>query len=176
VINETGNVKNLTLISGHMLAPSALQAIKKWKYKPFQVDGKTAAVQAEVEVSVPENITQSDIEKEGNFQEAYGPNERAGREALGKCNLATAEAKLLIARAAAEESRRRRGPSLRLATDAALHWEISLCLRLQWRLAVRKYLAITVERLCATQKSGQTDRIRTRHFALWRFITSSVQL
>ena len=55
------------------------------------------------EVSVPENITQSDIEKEGNFQEAYGPNERAGREALGKCNLATAEAKLLIARAAAEE-------------------------------------------------------------------------
>jgi outer membrane biosynthesis protein TonB len=48
VINETGNVKNLTLISGHMLAPSALQAIKKRKYKPFQVDGKTAAVQAEV--------------------------------------------------------------------------------------------------------------------------------
>ena len=104
VIDETGSVKSLTLISGHpMLAPAALEAIRKWKYKPFQVDGKTTSVQTEVQVSIPEDVSQADIDLERKFQDAYWANERAGREALTKGDLATAEAKLQAARAAAEE-------------------------------------------------------------------------
>ncbi len=104
VIDETGSVKNLKLISGHpMLAPAALEAIRKWKYKPFQVDGKSTAIQTEVQISIPENVSQSDIDQEGKFQDTYWSNERAGREAFKQGDLATAEAKLLIARAAAEE-------------------------------------------------------------------------
>lgn len=104
VIDETGSVKDLKLISGHpMLAPAALEAIRKWKYKPFQVDGKTIAIQTEVQVSIPENVSQSEIDQERKFQDAYWSNERAGREAFKQGDLATAEAKLLIARAAAEE-------------------------------------------------------------------------
>jgi TonB family protein len=104
VIDESGSVKILKLISGHpMLAPAALEAIRKWKYKPFQVDGKTTSVQTEVQVSIPENVSQSDIDLERKFQDAYWANERAGREALDKGDFATAEAKLQVARSAAEE-------------------------------------------------------------------------
>jgi TonB family protein len=104
VIDETGSVKNLTLISGHpMLAPAALEAIRKWKYKPFQVDGKTTSVQTEVQVSIPGNVSQAEIDLERKFQDTYWANERAGRDALNKGDFATAEAKLQVARAAAEE-------------------------------------------------------------------------
>jgi len=103
-VDETGSTRDLKLISGHpMLAPAALEAIRTWKYKPFVVNGKVAAVKTTVEVSIPEHITQSDIDRERKFQDAYWPNERAGREALKKGELATAETKLLAARAAAEE-------------------------------------------------------------------------
>jgi TonB family protein len=104
VIDETGSVKNVKLISGHpMLAPAALEAIRKWKYKPFRVAGKSSSVQTEVQVSIPENITQSDIDQERKFQDSYWANERAGREAFKKGDLATAEIKLRSARSAAEE-------------------------------------------------------------------------
>lgn len=104
VIDEKGSVQNLKLISGHpMLAPSALQAIGKWEYKPFEVNGKPAVVRTEVEVSIPENINQSDIDQERKFQDTYWSNERAGSEALKEGDLATAEAKLRAARSAAEE-------------------------------------------------------------------------
>jgi TonB family protein len=103
-IDETGNVKILRLISGHpMLAPAALEAIGKWKYKPFQVDGKATSVQTEVQVSIPEKVSQPDIDLERKFQDAYWANERAGREALNKGDFTAAEAKLQVARAAAEE-------------------------------------------------------------------------
>lgn len=104
VIDESGSVKSLSLISGHpMLAPAALEAIRKWKYKPFLVDGRPASIQTEVQVSIPENVSQSDIDLERKFQDTYWANERAGREALNKGDFATAEAKLQVARAAAEE-------------------------------------------------------------------------
>lgn len=103
-VDPTGNVKNVKLISGHpMLAPAALEAIRKWKYKPFEVDGKAAAVRVDVQVSIPEDLKQSDIDRERKFQDTYWPNERAGREALKKGDFAQAETKLLLARSAAEE-------------------------------------------------------------------------
>jgi TonB family protein len=104
VIDETGGVKDIKLISGHpMLAPAALQAIRKWRYKPFEAEGKVSAVQTEVEVSIPPNITQSEIDRERKFQDAYWQNERAGRDALEKGDLVTAASKLQSAQAAAEE-------------------------------------------------------------------------
>ena len=103
-VDESGKVVDVKLLSGHpMLAPAALQAIRKWKYKPFEVGGKPVPVRTEVQVSIPENLKQSDIDEERRFQDAYWPNERAGREALKKGDLATAEAKLSLARAAAEQ-------------------------------------------------------------------------
>lgn len=102
-VDETGSVTDLKLISGHpMLAPAALEAIRKWKYKPFLINGKTSAVRTEAQLSIPEDITQSEIDSERKFQDAYWPNERAGRAALEKGDLTTAEAKLSLARAAAE--------------------------------------------------------------------------
>ena len=104
VIDETGSVGDIKLISGHpMLAPAAIEAIRQWRYKPFQIEGKPAIVRTEVEVSIPQNASQADIDQERKFQDAYWPNERAAREALSKHDLGTAEAKLLVARAAAEE-------------------------------------------------------------------------
>lgn len=39
-IDETGNVENLTLISGdRALAPAAVAAVKQWKYKPYLLNG-----------------------------------------------------------------------------------------------------------------------------------------
>jgi TonB family protein len=104
VIDETGNVESVKLISGHpMLSPSAIAAIKRWKYKPFQIAGKLVVIRTEVEVSMPEHISDDNIARERKFQDSYWPNGRAAREALEKNDLQTAETKLLAARAAAEE-------------------------------------------------------------------------
>ena len=104
VIDEVGSVQSVQLISGHpLLAPSALAAIKKWKYRPFEVDGKAFAIRTEVQLSIPKNTSQYDIDAERKFQDTYWENERAGRSALETGDVATAEAKLRIARAAAEE-------------------------------------------------------------------------
>jgi protein TonB len=55
VVDDTGTVTNLRLVSRHlMLAPAAPEAVRNWKYRPFQVDGKTTAAQTEVQVSIPE--------------------------------------------------------------------------------------------------------------------------
>ena len=85
-----------------MLAPAVIEAVRKWKYKPFQIDGRSAAVRAEAQVSFPENLKQSDIDAERKFQEAYWPNVRESRAALQKGDFATAQARLGLARAAAE--------------------------------------------------------------------------
>jgi protein TonB len=38
-ISKTGNVDSVKVVSGHpMLIPSAVEAVKKWQYKPFLVD------------------------------------------------------------------------------------------------------------------------------------------
>jgi TonB family protein len=107
VVDESGNVASVKLLSGHpMLAPAALAAIRKWKYKAFQVDGHPARIQTEVEVTIPENADIDDLIRERNFQDKFWPNRRAGQEAFDRNEPALAESKLLIARSAAEE----RGP------------------------------------------------------------------
>jgi len=52
VINETGDVVSLELISGHpMLAPAALDAVKQWKYRPYMLNGKAVEVETKIRVN-----------------------------------------------------------------------------------------------------------------------------
>jgi TonB family protein len=102
-INENGSTE-IKLISGHpMLAPAAIEAVKQWKYRPFEKDGKPIVVKTDVEVSLPEHIDQEDAKREDKFQSVYWPAEREGEEALKRGDYDTARKKLLIARAAAAE-------------------------------------------------------------------------
>jgi protein TonB len=53
-ISKDGSIQNLHLISGHpMLAPSAIEAVKQWKYKPYILNGEPV----EVETTITVNFT-----------------------------------------------------------------------------------------------------------------------
>jgi len=48
-INPSGNVDNVSLMSGHpMLAPAAIEAAKQWKYKPYLLNGQPVEVETTV--------------------------------------------------------------------------------------------------------------------------------
>ena len=50
-ISKDGTIENVRLISGHpMLAPSAIEAVKQWRYKPYMLNGEPVAVETQVEV------------------------------------------------------------------------------------------------------------------------------
>jgi periplasmic protein TonB len=52
LISKEGNIENLQLISGHpMLAPSAIEAVKQWKYKPYLLNGEPVEVETQVQVN-----------------------------------------------------------------------------------------------------------------------------
>ena len=51
VINPSGEVRDAQVVSGHpMLAPAAEEAVKKWRYMPYESDGKTLEIQTDVQV------------------------------------------------------------------------------------------------------------------------------
>ena len=51
LINTSGDVYNLQLVSGHpMLAPAAVEAVKQWKYKPYLLNGEAVEVETTVQV------------------------------------------------------------------------------------------------------------------------------
>ena len=55
-IGKDGSIQNLRLISGHpMLAPSAIEAIKQWRYKPYILNGEPV----EVDTTITFNFTLS---------------------------------------------------------------------------------------------------------------------
>ena len=52
IIDKEGNVSNLQLVSGHpMLAPAAIEAVKQWRYMPYELNGETVEVQTDVQVN-----------------------------------------------------------------------------------------------------------------------------
>ena len=54
VIDTKGNVEELKLISGHpLLAPSALPAVKQWKYRPYLLNGQPVEVETQITVAFP---------------------------------------------------------------------------------------------------------------------------
>jgi len=51
-IGKDGTIQNLQLISGHpVLAAAAIDAVKKWKYKPYLFQGNPVAVETQVVVN-----------------------------------------------------------------------------------------------------------------------------
>jgi TonB family protein len=51
VINQLGEVREAYLLRGHpMLAPTAIDAVKKWRYIPYESDGKAVEIQTEVRI------------------------------------------------------------------------------------------------------------------------------
>jgi TonB family protein len=57
VINKSGDVESAQLISGHpLLAAAAIEAVKRWEYKPYLLNGEPV----EVETSVTVNFTLAD--------------------------------------------------------------------------------------------------------------------
>ena len=52
VIDKNGDIKDLTLVSGHaMLAPAAVEAVKQWKYRPYIFQGQPVEVETEIVVN-----------------------------------------------------------------------------------------------------------------------------
>jgi protein TonB len=50
-VDERGNVKGLTIVSGDMaLSPSAAQAVASWKYKPATLNGKAIASTVQIQI------------------------------------------------------------------------------------------------------------------------------
>ena len=50
-ISKDGSIQNLRLISGHpMLAPSAIEAVKQWRYKPYYLNGEPVEVETQITV------------------------------------------------------------------------------------------------------------------------------
>jgi protein TonB len=51
VIDKSGNVFSVQLVSGHpMLAPAAIEAVKQWKYQPYLLNGEAVEVETNVQV------------------------------------------------------------------------------------------------------------------------------
>lgn len=51
IINKLGEVHDTQLVSGHpLLAPAAVEAVKKWRYIPYESDGETVEIQTDVQV------------------------------------------------------------------------------------------------------------------------------
>lgn len=51
IIDVEGNIKNLQLVSGHpMLVPSAIEAVKQWRYKPYLLNGQPVEVETTITV------------------------------------------------------------------------------------------------------------------------------
>jgi len=51
VISTNGDIENLQLVSGHpMLVPSAIAAVKQWRYKPYLLNGQPVEVETTITV------------------------------------------------------------------------------------------------------------------------------
>jgi protein TonB len=51
VISTSGQIQDLQLVSGHpMLVPSAIEAVKQWRYKPYLLNGQPVEVETTITV------------------------------------------------------------------------------------------------------------------------------
>ena len=51
-IDKNGDVANAEVVSGEaLLAPAAIEAVKKWKYRPFVLNGAPLAMETQVTVN-----------------------------------------------------------------------------------------------------------------------------
>jgi protein TonB len=51
LVGEDGNVREVTITSGPpLLARAAAQAVKRWRYQPFQLNGKPVAMHNQITI------------------------------------------------------------------------------------------------------------------------------
>jgi protein TonB len=51
-ISKEGRIENLTAVSGPPeLIPSSIKAVKKWRYKPYLLNGEPVAIHTEIRVN-----------------------------------------------------------------------------------------------------------------------------
>jgi protein TonB len=52
VIDRDGNIRNLTLASGHpMLVQGAIDAVRQWHYRPYLLNGQPVEVETTITVT-----------------------------------------------------------------------------------------------------------------------------
>jgi protein TonB len=52
IISKAGTIENLTIVSGHpMLAASAVQAVRQWRYRPYLLNNEPIEVETEITVN-----------------------------------------------------------------------------------------------------------------------------
>ena len=52
IIDKAGSVSSTQLVSGHpMLAPAAVEAVKQWRYVPYELNGETVEVETDVQIN-----------------------------------------------------------------------------------------------------------------------------
>jgi periplasmic protein TonB len=52
IIGKDGNIKQLSLVSGHpVLVPAAIEAVRQWHYRPFLLNGEPVEVETSVTVT-----------------------------------------------------------------------------------------------------------------------------
>jgi TonB family protein len=82
-ISKDGDVTAVNVVSGHpILVPSAIEAVKKWKYRPFLVAGEPVDVKTEIEVPFSLGISEVDYKKEEDASNDYFKQEKKCRDLL----------------------------------------------------------------------------------------------
>jgi TonB family protein len=69
LIDKFGDVEQLALISGHpLLAPAAIEAVRKWRYQPYLINDAPADVQSTIQINftISSGITNSGSTSDGN--------------------------------------------------------------------------------------------------------------
>jgi periplasmic protein TonB len=52
IISREGTIEHLTLVSGHpMLVPAAIEAVQKWRYRPYLLNGQPIEVESTITVT-----------------------------------------------------------------------------------------------------------------------------
>jgi TonB family protein len=95
-IYESGTVSAIRLVSGHpLLAQAALEDVKKWKFRPFELDGKpvTALTFVMVTFGSPADHGAAD-RAEMLFQDKFWTALELGQADLGKADYSGAESEL----------------------------------------------------------------------------------
>jgi RHS repeat-associated protein len=82
-ISKDGAVSAVTVVSGHpMLVPAAIEAVKKWQYKPFLIADQPVEVKTEIEVPFSLGISEADYRKEQDASNDYFKQEKKCRDLL----------------------------------------------------------------------------------------------
>jgi len=100
-INEFGAASVRRLVTGHpMLAPSAIQSVSRWKYHPFEINGKPSAVVTLVMVTFgsPGKANDGAARAEILFQDNFWTAEESAQAALENTDYTSADQQLNKAR------------------------------------------------------------------------------